>query len=71
MTASVAHVADSSDTAFASNANHKEISTMETIHNLINNALLPRQSKLIFATLMALPVLIAFLGATGCSPPHH
>lgn len=44
---------------------------METIHTLINNARLPRQSKWIFATLMALPVLIAFLGATGCSPPHH
>ena len=71
MTASVAHVADSSDTAFAPNANYKEISTMATIHNLINNARLSRQSKWTFATLLALSVLIAFLSATGCSPPHH
>ena len=44
---------------------------MATIHNLINNARLSRQSKWTFATLLALSVLIAFLSATGCSPPHH
>lgn len=44
---------------------------MNAINDFINNASLTKQSKWIVPALIALAVVIAFLGVTGCSPPHH
>lgn len=71
VTASVAHVAYSSDKAVAPKSEYKEISTVETIQNHITNNRSSRQWQWILTALTALLVLVAFLSATGCSPPHH
>ena len=49
---------------------------MKTTNNLINKVSQLAQSKWILPTLMALTLVTAFLGLTGCSspqtfPPHH
>ena len=44
---------------------------MKTINNLINKISQMKQSKWILPALMALALVTAFLGVTGCSPPHH
>ena len=44
---------------------------MKTANNLINTVSEVMQSKWIPPALMALALLTAFLGVTGCSPPHH
>ena len=44
---------------------------METINSLINKINQMKQSKWILPALMALAVVTAFLGVTGCSPPPH
>lgn len=44
---------------------------MNTIHNLISDISLRKESKWIVPALMALALLTVILGVTGCSPPHH
>lgn len=44
---------------------------MKTTQHLINDIRLMKQSKWIPPALMALALATAFLGVTGCSPPHH
>ena len=44
---------------------------MKTTNNLINQISLMKQSKWIPPALMALVLVTAILGVTGCSPPHH
>jgi hypothetical protein len=49
----------------------RENRVMKTTNNLINRIGPMKQSKWILSALMALALVIAFLGVTGCSPPHH
>lgn len=44
---------------------------MKTTKTLIDDIRLMKQSKWIPPALMALAFVTAFLGVTGCSPPHH
>ena len=44
---------------------------MKTTEHLINRISLMKQSKWILQTLMALALVTAFLGVTGCPSPHH
>ena len=44
---------------------------MKTTKKLINDIRLMKQSEWIPSALMALALVTAFLGVTGCSPPHH
>ena len=44
---------------------------MKTINDVINTISLMKQSRRILAALMALALVTALLGMTGCSPPQH
>ena len=44
---------------------------MNTINSPIDAISPMSRSKWILPALMALAIVIAFLGVTGCSPPHH
>ena len=44
---------------------------MKTPNDFINEICMMKQSKWIFRAFMALALVTAFLGVTGCSPPHH
>lgn len=44
---------------------------MKTTNNLINTISQMKLSNWVLPALMALALVTAFLGVTGCSPPHH
>ena len=44
---------------------------MKITSNLIDAIISIERAKCILPALMALTLVTAFLGVTGCSPPHH